>query len=272
MNSDIRVSVSFLDHPKTIKLRRRLGWEGFESLLRLWFWAAQHRPNGILSDLSDEDIEIAARWVGDQGMLVALLVELRFLDFSNGVFALHDWEDHNGWACHAKERSDKAKKAAAAKWGKRSLPPEDVTVHAPSDTTSTATSSALGIACGIAPSPNPNPSPNPSPNSKAALASNDDIAVLKARHCEVCGLAASPPLSAYSRWLSAGKSVEDILRVYEQLGGYPLVSRQRLLLDFIDKPKDVVVGVSSMNRKKETPSERLQRTVHTQDEAVVHEY
>ena len=40
MNSDIRLSIGFLDHPKTVKLQRQLGEAGVLSLLRLWLWSA----------------------------------------------------------------------------------------------------------------------------------------------------------------------------------------------------------------------------------------
>lgn len=149
LNSDIRISIGFLDHPKTIKLRRQLGWEGFESLLRLWCWAAQYRSDGLLSDMTDEDIEIAAQWSGEPGMLVAVLVALRLVDKNECSFSLHDWEEHNGWAAHAKDRSEKARKAAAAKWNKEK------------NATSNASSNAKSNAWSIAPSPSPSPIPSP---------------------------------------------------------------------------------------------------------------
>ena len=46
MNADIRISVGFPNHPKTVKLERRLGFQGIRSLLALWTWAAQNRPDG----------------------------------------------------------------------------------------------------------------------------------------------------------------------------------------------------------------------------------
>lgn len=149
MNSDIRISISFLDHPKIIKLRRQLGWEGFESLLRLWCWAAQYRPDGALSGMDEEDIEIAAQWSGEPGMLVAVLQALRLVDKEECSFVLHDWKEHNGWAAHAKERSEKARKAAEAKWNKEK------------NATSNATGSAKCNAPSNAPSPSPIPTPTP---------------------------------------------------------------------------------------------------------------
>jgi uncharacterized phage protein (TIGR02220 family) len=99
--------------------------------------------------MTDEDIEIAAQWSGEPGMLVAVLVALRLVDKNECSFSLHDWEEHNGWAAHAKDRSEKARKAAAAKWNKKK------------NATSNASSNANGNAPSIAPSPSPIPSPTP---------------------------------------------------------------------------------------------------------------
>ena len=122
MNSDIRLAVGFLDHPKTIKLRRKLGWEGFESLLRLWCWSAQYRPDGVFNDMTEEDIEIAAQWNNEnndsltiRSTFVTTLVELRWLDVDNGVYSLHKWVDRNGYAASANDRSDKSRFSRMAK-------------------------------------------------------------------------------------------------------------------------------------------------------------
>ena len=49
MNNDIRLSVEFFDHPKTVKLQRRLGVGAVICLQRLWIWTAQNRSNGVFS-------------------------------------------------------------------------------------------------------------------------------------------------------------------------------------------------------------------------------
>jgi len=109
LNRDIRVTIGFLDHPKTVKLKRRLGFEGIEALLRLWMFAAQYRPGGVLHDMEAEDIEIAVRWAGCPGELLQALVDVRFLDKDGDIYRLHDWEDHNGYASGAQDRSDKSR-------------------------------------------------------------------------------------------------------------------------------------------------------------------
>ncbi|MFH1155152.1 MAG: hypothetical protein V1793_15180, partial [Pseudomonadota bacterium] len=181
MSKDIRLAIGFLDHPKTIKLRRKLGFGGVECLLRLWFFAAQYKHDGKLIDLTEEDIEIAAQWNGEPGVFVQTLVDLRWLDVcgnapGNAVsnpssnadsnppacYELHSWEDNNGYVAHAKARSDRAKTAASARWGDKTRKSQQTEKLMDKD--SHATSNANRNACCNA--PNPSPSPNPTPNPK----------------------------------------------------------------------------------------------------------
>lgn len=119
--SDIRLSVDFFQHPKTIKLERRLGMEGVKALLSLWMWAAQNRPDGVLSGLDPEDIEIAAGWIrsdpagSDRPDLVSTLVALRWLDEERGTWRLHEWEIHNPWAAGQQSRSNQARLGVLAR-------------------------------------------------------------------------------------------------------------------------------------------------------------
>ena len=116
MNTDIRLSVGFWQHPKTKKMIKRLGLEGVRSLQVLWLWAAQNRPNGNLSGMDDEDIELAADWQGEDGKFINICREMWF-DTTEFGLKLHDWEEHNPWQTGAEARSDKARKAAQARWG-----------------------------------------------------------------------------------------------------------------------------------------------------------
>lgn len=110
MTTDIRISVEFWDHPKTIKLQSRLGLEAVKNLQILWMWAAKNRPDGELSRMDNEDIEIAARWSGESGLFIQSLVDLNFLEVSErNTFTIHDWRCHNPWAAEAATRSDKAR-------------------------------------------------------------------------------------------------------------------------------------------------------------------
>jgi len=115
MNSDIRLSIGFLDHPKTVKLQRQLGDAGILSLLRLWLWTAQNRPSGILIGMDDDDIEIAARWEGEKGTFNAVATRLRFLDKLEGTYRVHNWKERNTWQSDAERRSGASRMARMAK-------------------------------------------------------------------------------------------------------------------------------------------------------------
>jgi hypothetical protein len=160
MNKDFRVSVSLTRHPKYKKLLRLCGDIACHNLLCLWTFVAQNRPDGNLTGLDVDDIEIASEWNGQCSMFYQALLDLRFIDVDGDTIKIHDWEDHNGYASHAKERSDKAKKAAEARWNSKNKCYE----HAPSNATSIkkdATSNA------------PSPSPSPTPNKLKIMREND---------------------------------------------------------------------------------------------------
>jgi hypothetical protein len=108
--------VGFFDHPKTIKLQRRLGHEGVVCLLRLWLFAARHKCTGLLNGMDDEEIAIASHWPGDVATFVSTLVEVRWLDVEDDGYSLHDWVEHNGFACAATDREDKARFSQLARY------------------------------------------------------------------------------------------------------------------------------------------------------------
>ncbi len=106
MNTDIRISVDFFAHHKTRKLRKRIGADGVLSLIQLWTYAAKLRPDGDLDGMSEEDIELAADWSGEDGDFVKALADVGFLDFVDGHYLLHDWIENNPWAGGSDARSD----------------------------------------------------------------------------------------------------------------------------------------------------------------------
>lgn len=107
--NDARIATRLPTHPKMKKLIRRLGDGAAWKLICLWLWTADARPNGDLSGMTDEDIELAADWTGENDLFVATLADLRFLDGAAGARRLHDWADHNPWVNGADLRSAKAK-------------------------------------------------------------------------------------------------------------------------------------------------------------------
>lgn len=120
MNTDFRISVSAISHPKIIKLMRRCGDAAFYNLLQLWTFTAMNKPDGNLSGMDAEDVEIAAKWRGEPGMFHKELVALRLLDEDeDGGLSVHDWNEHNGYASYAEARSAQAREAANIRWNKK---------------------------------------------------------------------------------------------------------------------------------------------------------
>lgn len=95
MTTDARIKTGLPGHPKTKKLLRRLGQAAGWNLVRLILWSAANRKGGDLSGMSDEDIELAVDWDGGEGVFVAVLVDVGFLDGEQGARRIHDWHQHN---------------------------------------------------------------------------------------------------------------------------------------------------------------------------------
>ena len=164
MSTDARIAVGLPRHPKTKKLIKRLGQGAAWNLVCLILWAASDRSDGDLSGMSDEDIELAADWIGDDGELVAALVDVRFLDGEQGAYVIHDWHEHNPWAAGADMRSAKARWNAAkrhhgAAEADRLVPEYAAIRNAASNADSTHAAQAQQLSSN-APSPSPSPSPS----------------------------------------------------------------------------------------------------------------
>ena len=117
-NIDYRLKVGFVDHPKVEKLVRLLSDGALRNLLRLFEYAALNRPDGDLTGLTSEDLEMVARWsTRRSGKLVEALLRVGFLDEKgSGSFRLHDWCEHQPFLATSAQRSARAKKAAQVRW------------------------------------------------------------------------------------------------------------------------------------------------------------
>jgi hypothetical protein len=141
---DIRINTGIFQHPKVVKLRSRHGADGVLALMQLWIYTAINSPKGILAEMDPETIAIAAQWNGGESW-VSDLLDLKLVDEIPDGFRIHDWQDHNGYAYYAPERSEKAKLAAKERWRGKSDNKQEP--------------NASGIAECDAPSPLPSPSP-----------------------------------------------------------------------------------------------------------------
>lgn len=181
--TDARLSASFPTHPKTKKLTRRLGAAGPWALVCLFLWARMNRPDGDLSGMTDEDIELAADWSGDDGTLVATLVSVGFIDGGECERCIHDWAEHQPWSAGAEDRSERAKWRALIKHHGREtaaqrMPDYAARMNAASaqheDSMLVAEPSMHGPATRSAPSPSPSPSPRSKAKAFAPQASPKD--------------------------------------------------------------------------------------------------
>jgi hypothetical protein len=117
MNSDIRLHVGFWDHPKVVKLIRRINEHAAVSWQKLLLWAAMHRPDGILHGMDAESIAVAARWDGDADQFHQTLSELILIERSDdGHTVIHDWNDYNAWQAGAPGRVANARNLNHKRW------------------------------------------------------------------------------------------------------------------------------------------------------------
>lgn len=223
MATDARISTSLPSHPKTKKLARRLGPAGPLGCIYLFLWVACNRSDGDLAGMTDEDIELAVDWAGDEGAFVRAMADVGFLEGEPGSRMVHDWAEHNPWAAGASARSEKSSWAALCKqYGRaeaaRRMPDYAQRIGAASEqhagskpesasgTTLAVPESASGTQLaeiGSAPSPSPSPSrllsdtsPSPSPP-PTALSGADAPASRATRKCPK-GFAVSDDLKAWA--------------------------------------------------------------------------
>lgn len=185
--ADFRVDTSFFTHIKTKRLKRDLGHDGVFALLRLWAYVADCRYSADRV-LSADDVELAVDWDGESGALVAAFAGIGFLDAVDGGYLIHDWDEHNGFAATAGQRSAAARNAAAIRWKGQRCVDRDAGMDACFDARKNgkACSTDAGMdartdaevnahnapampthAKGNAPSPLPSPSPSPVQKKKA---------------------------------------------------------------------------------------------------------
>jgi hypothetical protein len=165
MNTDIRLQLSFRNHPKTKKLRFKLGADGLVAWIWILMFAAESRSDGDLVGLDAEDLALAADYPGDADELVDVLVQTRLLDELEDGWRIHDWAENNPWAAGARERSERAKKAARARWEGDDPGTEKQGVKCKKDAPSKGRAMPRARSSN-APSPSPSPSPSPK-NSRA---------------------------------------------------------------------------------------------------------
>lgn len=117
--SVIKLTNEFIWHPKTLELKRRIGAEGVLSLISLWIWANNNRPDGELTNMDSKAIATAANWNGDPWDFVKSCIFSGFFDQEeDGSIQLHDWKKNNEYAGLPQTIRERAQKAVRARWDK----------------------------------------------------------------------------------------------------------------------------------------------------------
>ena len=119
---DLRIAIGWSRHPKTRRLKKKVGPQGPLSLVALWEFAAIQCPeDGVLRGMSPEEIEEAAEWDGETGAFHAAIVEIRWME-PDGV-SLHDWKEEqpyiSGYSAYIEECRTLGAIGAAKRWRKK---------------------------------------------------------------------------------------------------------------------------------------------------------
>jgi hypothetical protein len=100
------------EHPKFFDLKRSLGVKKFAALgilEALWHFTGKFTPQGDVGRYSDEQIAAWLEWEGDDGALIAALIETGWLDRdAEHRLVIHHWHQH----------ADNATKLAVKRSGK----------------------------------------------------------------------------------------------------------------------------------------------------------
>lgn len=112
-NLYIRVMTGFYAHRKTAKLRALIGDDAFWVVPRLWAYAAENQPDGDMSGYSSDELSMLLACPKHAPSILEALKTSGYLDQDGKI---HDWQVHNGYH---KSYSERAKKAAEARWSKK---------------------------------------------------------------------------------------------------------------------------------------------------------
>ena len=176
MNQDIRLSVAFNNHRKRKRLVRILGFGAEVYLIDLWLKVAVDRPSGHLIGWDEEDIADACGWMKEPRELVDALIESLWLEKDkDGEYAIHDWCEHQPWACSVEDRADKARFSKLAqvnratyeelkKNGVNAISKADYQKILEPSRTNGKEKRATRRTASVSPAPAPSPSPTPSPS------------------------------------------------------------------------------------------------------------
>lgn len=89
------VKPSLLDHPKFLRLQRRLGKDSLHLLIRIWAHCETDCRGEVWADKDPEYLEAVARWEGEAGFAFKAFVDAGFIAYTGGSILVHDWNEMN---------------------------------------------------------------------------------------------------------------------------------------------------------------------------------
>lgn len=112
----LNLDPNFHEHPKTMRLKARIGEMADAYPIRLWAYCAKIHPvDGALNGYIESEIEAIIKWTGEPGKAVKSLLEVGYLDQTQDGFQCHDWNEHQG---HLEAFKKRGKAAAESRWSK----------------------------------------------------------------------------------------------------------------------------------------------------------
>lgn len=91
----MRVEPELPDHPKYLRLKRRVGDFALEALVRLWAHCQQNQRGELWRGVDAEYLELIAKWEEQPGLLFRSLLETGWIEQSAEGILIHDWEEMN---------------------------------------------------------------------------------------------------------------------------------------------------------------------------------
>ncbi len=113
--SIMNVEPELLDHPKFLRLEKRVGAGALKALLRLWGHCAANKRGERWAQADPEYLECVARWEGDTGQLYTALVDIGWVEETPEGLVIHDWEENNSFTVLNWSRSPNGRKGNKAK-------------------------------------------------------------------------------------------------------------------------------------------------------------
>lgn len=121
------IDEGFAAHRKTIRFCGLMqDHNAFAYLLRLWSWAVRSAPDGNLSFLGPNDIEIAIQYRLADGKCYAAMVKAGFIDESEPgcPLEIHNWMERTGAAIAKMETAAEASRQRKRRWRNGEAPKE----------------------------------------------------------------------------------------------------------------------------------------------------